>query len=73
MDPVPVKPEGNEQRFSSQRFFREETNREFQEKEKNRAVERKKIFQPLMNPEEDLPRETSITRDIPEAQPVEPD
>ena len=70
---VPVKPEGNEQRFSSQRFFREETNREFQEKEKNRAVERKKIFQPLMNPEEDLPRETSITRDIPEAQPVEPD
>ncbi|MEQ8352463.1 MAG: polyphosphate kinase 1 [Leptospiraceae bacterium] len=70
---VPVKPEGNEQRFSSQRFFREETNREFQEKEKNRAVERKKIFQPLMNPEEDLPRETTLARDLPEAQPVEPD
>ncbi|MCB1138493.1 MAG: polyphosphate kinase 1 [Leptospiraceae bacterium] len=70
---VAVKPEGNEQRFSSQRFFREETNREYQEKEKNRAVERKKIFQPLMNPEEEVPRETSLNRDIPEAQPVEPD
>ncbi|MBU43188.1 MAG: polyphosphate kinase 1 [Spirochaetaceae bacterium] len=70
---VPVKPEGNEQRFSSQRFFREETNREFHEKEKNRAVERKKIFQPLMNPEDELPRETSLVRELPEAQPVEPD
>lgn len=68
-----VRPEGNEQRFSSQRFFREETNREYQEKEKNRAVERKKIFQPLMNPEEEVPRETSLIRDMPEAQPVEPD
>ncbi|MCB1304994.1 MAG: hypothetical protein KDK37_11980, partial [Leptospiraceae bacterium] len=57
---VPVRPQGNEQRFSSQRFFREETNREYQEKEKNRAVERKKIFQPLMNPEEEVPRESSF-------------
>lgn len=38
-------------RFSSQRAFREEANREFEELEKNKRVARKRTFQPVMNPE----------------------
>jgi polyphosphate kinase len=48
---VRVQPDKNENRFSSQRFFREEVIREFDQKEKERAARRKSIFQPLTNPD----------------------
>lgn len=44
---VRVMPTKAENRFSSQRYFREETNKEFAEKEKARTVQRKTIFQPI--------------------------
>lgn len=46
-----IHPSKNESRFSSQRFFREEANKEFEEKEKVRAEERRMIFQPMTNPD----------------------
>lgn len=45
-----IQPESEEQRFSSQRYFRDEANREFEIREADRAVKRKSIFQPVMNP-----------------------
>jgi polyphosphate kinase len=37
-------------RFSSQRFFREEANKEFEDRERERFDRRRKAFVPLMNP-----------------------
>jgi polyphosphate kinase len=48
-----LQPEKSEMRFSSQRHFREEVIKEFDQKEKERAAKRKSIFQPLTNPGQD--------------------
>lgn len=50
-----VRPTAQESRFSSQRFFREEANKQFDEQEKARLDRRKTIFQPLTNPDRELP------------------
>lgn len=70
-----VQPTRTDTRFSSQRFFREEANKEFEEKEKARKERRKMIFQPMMNPhsiikeseivieeEPDLPETEDLTK-----------
>lgn len=44
-------PATEEDRFSSQRFFREETNKEFAQKEMDMAEQRKHMFQPVVNPD----------------------
>lgn len=44
-------PHSEEERFSSQRFFREQTDREYADRVHDRAEKRRQIFQPLMNPE----------------------
>ncbi|MBI3396567.1 MAG: polyphosphate kinase 1 [Spirochaetia bacterium] len=46
-----VYPTKTEPRFSSQRFFREEVTKEFEDREKARREERRMTFQPMMNPE----------------------
>lgn len=45
-----VTPTRNEPRFSSQRYFREEKMKEFFRNEKDLAVKRKSVFQPVMVP-----------------------
>lgn len=55
---VRLQPEKNEQRFSSQRYFREEVIKEFDLKEKEKAAKRKSVFQPLTNPAPDKPLPT---------------
>jgi polyphosphate kinase len=45
-----ILPAKEEDYFSSQRYFREEANKEFEQKEKARDEKRKQIFQPLTNP-----------------------
>lgn len=49
-----LQPEKNEARFSSQRFFREEVIKEFEQKKKELAETRKTVFQPLTNPDIDI-------------------
>ncbi|MDH5657447.1 MAG: polyphosphate kinase 1 [Spirochaetia bacterium] len=46
-----IKPDSESSRFSSQRFFREEAMKEFQEKERILADEKRKVFLPLTNPD----------------------
>lgn len=43
-------PGKNEPRFSSQRHFREEVIKEFEQKERARDAKRKSVFQPMTNP-----------------------
>ena len=45
-----LQPDKTEARFSSQRFFRVEVLKEFDQKEKERAEKRKTVFQPLTDP-----------------------
>ncbi len=49
-----VKPETEAERFSSQRYFRDEANKEFENREMNRAEKRKSIFRPVTNPDANL-------------------
>jgi polyphosphate kinase len=44
-------PESEDKRFSAQRYFREETNKDFEKKEQDRQERRKEIFQPIVNPD----------------------
>jgi polyphosphate kinase len=46
---IRLTPKKNEPRFSSQRYFREEILKEFEEKERNKEEKRRSIFQPLTN------------------------
>jgi polyphosphate kinase len=46
---IRLTPKKNEARFSSQRYFREEILKEFEEKERNKEEKRRSIFQPLTN------------------------
>ena len=46
-----IQPVNEESRFSSQRFFREEVMKQFMDKEKAIADEKRKVFIPLMNPD----------------------
>lgn len=46
-----VRPAAQESRFSSQRFFREEADKQFVQQEKARIDRRKTVFQPLTNPD----------------------
>ncbi|MFN3604461.1 MAG: polyphosphate kinase 1 [Leptonema sp. (in: bacteria)] len=46
---VRIQPNKGEPRFSSQRYFREEVIKEFEEKEKNKEKERSIVFKPLTN------------------------
>ena len=48
---IRVKPAKNEHRFSSQRYFREESLRLAMLQEKDRETNRKRLFQPVMNPD----------------------
>jgi len=49
---IRLTPKKNEPRFSSQRYFREEILKEFEEKERNKEEKRRSIFQPLTNIEQ---------------------
>ncbi len=46
---IRLTPKKNEPRFSSQRYFREEILKEFEEKERNKEEKRRSIFRPLTN------------------------
>ncbi len=46
---IRLTPKKNEPRFSSQRYFREEILKEFEEKERNKEEKRRSLFQPLTN------------------------
>jgi polyphosphate kinase len=46
---IRLQPKKGEQRFSSQRFFREEVVKEFEEKERSKEEKRRSLFQPLTN------------------------
>lgn len=47
-----LRPAPNEPRFSSQRYFREEANREFDSLERSRAEQRRTLFQPITLPQD---------------------
>ncbi len=58
-----VRPAAQESRFSSQRYFREEADKQFNQEEKARRTRRKTIFQPLTNPDRALPE--GLAEDLP--------